>query len=52
MIKNESLSCREVISDHKKGDVMNREIKYKHKILKGGGGDKIKAVLLLSNIML
>lgn len=36
MIKNESLSCREVISDHKKGDVMNREIKYKHKILKGG----------------
>lgn len=31
MIKIESLNCREVISDHKKGDIMNKEVKYEHK---------------------
>lgn len=42
IIKIESLNCREVISDHKKGDIMNKEVKYEHKTqnFKGEGMTK------------
>ena len=47
MMNIKSLNCRDVIFDHKK-------VKYKHKTqnLKLGEDDKIKSVLLQSNVML